>query len=58
VPFAILGGLVYLVEHGWLHRPIWLVRRLGEKVGSAMGLQPISSTPAPERVVDGRDGNR
>jgi uncharacterized membrane protein YbhN (UPF0104 family) len=69
VPFAILGGLVYLVEHGWLHRPIWLVRRLGERFSEAMGLQvdmpapqmPLhrfSSTAAPERVVDGRDGNR
>jgi uncharacterized protein (TIRG00374 family) len=56
VPFAVLGGLVYLVEHGWLHRPIWLVRRLGERVSSAMGFP--SPAPAPERVVDGRDGNR
>jgi uncharacterized membrane protein YbhN (UPF0104 family) len=72
VPFAILGGLVYLVEHGWLHHPIWLVRRLGSRVGSAMGItdadpdpappprRPLprpSSRPAPQPVVDGRDRN-
>ncbi|HEV7677787.1 MAG TPA: lysylphosphatidylglycerol synthase transmembrane domain-containing protein [Candidatus Dormibacteraeota bacterium] len=56
VPFAILGGLVYLVEHGWMHRPLWLIRRLGERVGGA--LSPVSSQPAPERVVDGRERNR
>jgi uncharacterized protein (TIRG00374 family) len=56
VPFAVLGGLVYLVEHGRVHRPIWLVRRLGERVSSAMGFP--TPAPAPERVVDGTDGNR
>jgi glycosyltransferase 2 family protein len=55
VPFAILGGLVYLIEHGRLRRPTWLVGRLGERVGAAM--RPISSTPAPQRVVDGRERN-
>jgi uncharacterized protein (TIRG00374 family) len=61
VPFAVLGGLVYLVEHGRLHRPIWLVRRLGERVSTAMGFPPLGSpppAPAPERVGDGRDGSR
>ena len=28
VPFAILGGLVYLSEHGLLRHPRWLARRL------------------------------
>jgi glycosyltransferase 2 family protein len=56
VPFAVLGGLVYLVEHGRLHHPMWLVRRLGERVGLAM--RPLSSAPAPQRVVDGTDRNR
>ncbi len=57
VPFAILGGLVYLAEHGWLHRPLWLARQVSVQMSSAM--QPrLSSTPAPERVVDGRDRNR
>jgi len=58
VPFAILGGLVYLVEHGRLHHPMWLVRRLGERVSTAMGLTQLGSTPAPERVVDGTERNR
>jgi uncharacterized protein (TIRG00374 family) len=30
VPFAVLGGLVFLVEHGHLHHPRWLVRRLAD----------------------------
>ena len=66
VPFAVLGGLVYLVEHGRLHRPMWLMRQLGARVGGAMGMAPalrpvaprFSSTPAPERVADGTDRNR
>lgn len=58
VPFAILGGLVYLVEHGRLHHPMWLVRRLGERVSTAMGFPQPPRTPAPERVVDRRDGSR
>ena len=59
VPFAILGGLVYLVEHGRLHHPLWLVRRLGERWSNAMRAPQLSSsTPAPERVVDGRERNR
>jgi len=28
VPFAVLGGLVYLTEHGLLRHPVWLARRL------------------------------
>jgi uncharacterized protein (TIRG00374 family) len=28
VPFAVLGGLVFLAEHGHLHRPMWVVRQL------------------------------
>jgi glycosyltransferase 2 family protein len=66
VPFAILGGLVYLVEHGRLHRPVWLMRQLGARVGGAVGMSVphrlagpgFSSTPAHERVVDGTDRNR
>jgi glycosyltransferase 2 family protein len=58
VPFAVLGGLVYLVEHGRLHRPMWLVRRLGERVSTAMGFPQPPRTPAPERVVDRGDGSR
>jgi glycosyltransferase 2 family protein len=69
VPFAVLGGLVYLVEHGFLRHPMWLVRRLGERWSSATAGQPspahalarplprVSSTPAPQRVADGTDRN-
>ena len=28
VPFAVLGGLVFMAEHGHLHRPLWVVRQL------------------------------
>ena len=52
VPFAVLGGLVYLTEHGVLHHPMWLVRRLGERMAPL-----VSSTPAPQRVVDERGRN-
>jgi uncharacterized membrane protein YbhN (UPF0104 family) len=58
VPFAVLGGLVYLVEHGRLHHPLWLVRRLGERVSTVMGFPQPVLPPARERVSDGRDGNR
>jgi uncharacterized protein (TIRG00374 family) len=58
VPFAVLGGLVYLVEHGRLHHPLWLVRRLGERVSTVMGFPQPVMPPARERVSDGRDGNR
>jgi glycosyltransferase 2 family protein len=71
LPFALLGGLVFLVEHGFLHHPMWLVRRLGERWSSAAAarqraaqaqamrrpLPRVSSTPAPQRVVDGTDRN-
>jgi glycosyltransferase 2 family protein len=53
VPFAVLGGLVYLTEHGLLHRPMWVARRLGERIGPL-----VSSTPAPQRVVDETVRNR
>lgn len=68
VPFAILGGLVYLAEHGRLRRPEWLARQLGTHGADAAparaSLRPapqrarFSSAPVPERVVDGRDRNR
>jgi uncharacterized protein (TIRG00374 family) len=60
VPFAILGGLVFLVEHGRLRHPLWLAGRLGERWGQVLrpAAPGFSSTPAAQRVVDGRDRNR
>jgi glycosyltransferase 2 family protein len=60
LPFAVLGGLVFLVEHGRLQRPLWLARRLGERWGLVLrpATEGFSSRPAAQRVVDGRDRNR
>lgn len=53
VPFALLGGFVYLAEHGLLHPRT--ARRA--RAATLRGLR-VSSIPAPQRVVDGRDRNR
>jgi uncharacterized membrane protein YbhN (UPF0104 family) len=53
VPFALLGGFVYLSEHHMLR-----TRAKRETRPPRRPLPRISSRPAPQRVVDGRDRNR
>ncbi len=61
VPFAVLGGVVYLVEHGMLRSPrarAELRRTQREQRLAGRAAPRLSSTPAPQRVVDGTDRNR
>ena len=71
LPFAVLGGLVFMVEHGMLRHPVWLVRGLGERWSVTLSgrasrpraprYQPapqrVSSTPARQPGADGTDRN-
>jgi uncharacterized protein (TIRG00374 family) len=52
IPFAVLGGMVYAVEHNWLHHPTWLVRSLSgqerdEETGVWSRRRPLSRSSPP-----------
>ena len=54
LPFAVLGGMVYLVEHGILHPR---AERRRERPTPGRPRPWVSSTPAPQPVVDERGRN-
>lgn len=47
LPFAVLGGLVFLAEHGHLHHPVRLARRLGARVMVSTGQLTRAPVAAP-----------
>lgn len=53
VPFAILGGLVHLAEHGHLRHPVRLARKLGARI--AVQGRELSSLRVSAPVTEGSE---